>query len=114
MNHSSNEVKQCIANSSVYTARSAGKPLPLLFLKALVPLLVNGTKEKNSIVKACSEQALVSVLRLRFEDDLVQSLCTVLEKGARDSLQDCITKVLKKISSQPEPKEENFDETIIG
>ncbi|XP_074594678.1 lethal (3) 80Fj [Brevipalpus obovatus] len=114
MNHSSNEVKQCVANSSVFTARSLTKPLPSPFLKALVPLLVNGTKEKNSMVKACSEQALVSVLRLRHGEETVQSLCTILEKGGRDSLQDCINKVLRKILSQPEPKEEQFDETIIG
>lgn len=35
-------------------------------------MLVNGTKEKNSYVKADSEIALVSVLRLRHGEEMLQ------------------------------------------
>lgn len=36
-----------------------------------------------------------------------------LDVGAREALQDVITKVLKKVASQPEPKEEELDDTLL-
>ena len=36
-----------------------------------------------------------------------------LDIGAREALQDVITKVLKKVASQPEPKEEELDDTLL-
>lgn len=114
MNHNSNEVKQVVATSAIFLTRSSDKALPLTLSKPLVPMLVNGTKEKNTMVKAHSEQALVSVLRLRQSgDDTASELIAALDPGARESLQDCISKVLKKIASQAEPKEEEFDDTLI-
>jgi len=61
-------------------------------------MLVNGTKEKNSAVKATSETALVALLHLRGSDDSVQSeALQILDAGARDALNDVIVKVLKII-----------------
>lgn len=112
MNHSSNEVKQATAAASVYLARSCAT-LPMELLKSLVPMLVNGTKEKNTMIKANSEQALVAVLRLRFEGNTTASDLTAnLDPGPKEALQDCITKVLKRTLSQPEPREEEFDDTL--
>lgn len=82
-------------------------------MKCLVPLLVNGTKEKNTMVKAYSEHALVSVLRLReAEDETASDLLAELDPGPREALQDCMHKVLKRTLSQPEAKEEEFDDTL--
>lgn len=50
MNHSSNEVKQVLASSASFLAKSFSNPLPIHFLKQIVPTLVNGTKEKNTMV----------------------------------------------------------------
>lgn len=47
--------------------------LPAEFLKVIVPMLVNGTKEKNSFVKANCEFSLIAVLKLR-EDDAVHQV----------------------------------------
>lgn len=113
MNHSSNEVKQSAAASSIYLSKSLEKRLPIPLMKSLVPLLVNGTKEKNTMVKSYSEHALVSVLRLRDDgDDTCSLLLAQLDPGPRESLQDCIQKVLKRTISQPEAKEDDFDETL--
>lgn len=112
MNHSSNEVKQATAAASIYLARTC-TVLPFELLRSLVPMLVNGTKEKNTMVKANSEQALVSVLRLRVEGNTTSSdLTASLDPGPREALQDCISKVLKRTLSQAEPREEEFDETL--
>lgn len=70
MNHQSNEVKQLLARVCSYLARREINSPELL--KAVIPMLVNGTKEKNSYVKANSELSLVAVLRLRNGDEKLQ------------------------------------------
>ncbi|XP_067121067.1 stalled ribosome sensor GCN1 [Centruroides vittatus] len=113
MNHSTNEVKQIVALTANYVAKVINKPLPPSVMKVLVPNLVNGTKEKNTIVKANSEFALVAILRLRKGDETHQMCLNNLDAGARDALQDVVNKVLKKVASQPEPKEEELDDTLL-
>ena len=85
-----------------------------VLLKVLLPQLVNGTKEKNSAVRASCEVALVALLRLRHQGDDTQQQCVnLLDPGARESLGEVITKVLRKIATQPETKEEELDSTIV-
>lgn len=73
MNHNSNEVKQLLARVCIYLAKTVTpQQMTPDFLRPLIPTLVNGTKEKNSYVKANSELALVAVLRLRQGDDTQQ------------------------------------------
>lgn len=78
MNHSSNEVKQAVALTINFLARKI--KLPLYVIKVFVPHLVNGTKEKNTIVKFNSEFALVAVLNLRSGDESAQVNCSFLIK----------------------------------
>lgn len=70
MNHTSNDIKQLLAKVCIYFAREipAEKMSPEV-LKALLPMLVNGTKEKNGYVRANCEMALIAVLRLRIGDE---------------------------------------------
>ncbi|XP_071447058.1 stalled ribosome sensor GCN1 [Hetaerina americana] len=116
MNHSSNEVKQLVARVCCFLARSmtTGQPMYPDLLRLVLPTLVNGTKEKNTVVKANSEFALVAVLRLREPgDDTLQICMNVLDLGARESLSDVIQKVLRKVANQPEGKDEELDDTIL-
>lgn len=64
----SNDVKQLVTQVITYLANTASKELSAACIKVLVPPLVMGTKEKNTIVKSNSEFALVAVLRLRQGD----------------------------------------------
>lgn len=113
MNHSSNEVKQAVAISTIYFSKKYKGEIPVTLFKTLTPLLVNGTKEKNTAVKINSEIALVTFLKLRENEEVAQLCVNTLDVGARESLQDCLNKSLKKIASQPEPKEEEFDDTYL-
>lgn len=70
MNHPTNDVKQVVALTVSHLARNC--VVPAYAMKAFVPHLVNGTKEKNTIVKSNSEYALVALLRLRENDNTVQ------------------------------------------
>ena len=65
MNHSSNEIKTLTTSVFYFLAKNSTHPLDLAFIKPVMASLINGTKEKNSAVRASSEQALVAVLRLR-------------------------------------------------
>lgn len=78
MNHNSNEVKQLMARASVVVGRdvTVGGPANDV-LRALLPALVNGTKEKNTYVRANSELALRAVLRLP-KDEVHAQVRTVL------------------------------------
>lgn len=70
MNNNSNEVKQLLARVCIHLARNVGPSnMASDLLKSLLPMLVNGTKEKNGYVKANSELALIAVLRLRSGDE---------------------------------------------
>lgn len=104
-------------------------------------MLVNGTKEKNSFVKANCEFSLITVLKLREGDTvhqvtflnfksqstfirislsskclfLLQECMKILDAGARDALNDVVTKVLKRLAStQFEGKEEDLDDTLLN
>ena len=116
MNHSSNDIKQLVAVVSTFLAKNTPNKalLPADLLRPLLSMLVNGTKEKNSTVKASSESALVTVLHLRESSDKNVNQCLqMLDSGAREALQDVITKVLQRVANQPEGKEEAIDDTLL-
>ncbi|XP_050338070.1 eIF-2-alpha kinase activator GCN1 [Bactrocera neohumeralis] len=115
MNHKSNEIKQIVAKSCNYLAKTlAIDKMSSDVIKQLVPMLVNGTKEKNGYVKSNSEIALVSILHLRENDTTFSYVCQLLEVGARDSLNEVVNKVLRKVAVQAIDKDEEFDDTILN
>jgi hypothetical protein len=116
MNHSSNDVKQLMAVVSTKLASESPSLLPDPLLRPLLPMLVNGTKEKNSALRSSSEFALVEVLRLRDGKDGQSKCLALLDSGAKDALDEVISKVLMRIVSQPQQqqgKEETIDNTIL-
>nr|CAI5870225.1 unnamed protein product [Callosobruchus analis] len=114
MNNNSNDVKQLLARISFHLAKTVPhEKMSADLLKLLIPTLVNGTKEKNVYVKANSEIALIAVLNLKHGDQMLQRCFGILDVGARESLSDVVSKVLKKMLSQPEGKEEELDDTLL-
>lgn len=71
MNHPSNEVKQLMARAATLLGRGGVLRGAHAHdtLRALLPALVNGTKEKNTYVRANAEIALRAVLQLPHDDD---------------------------------------------
>ena len=78
MKSSSTDVKQLIGKVLMYISVTGGDgngqalQLPRETLRLLVPALVMGTKEKNTMVKVASEQAIVVLLRLRRQETLLE------------------------------------------
>ena len=78
MKHESNDVKALAAQTVSFIAKSVSTPLDTSVQSLLVPMLVNGTKEKNTLVRTNSELALVTLLRLRKGDQSLQVLARIL------------------------------------
>lgn len=115
MNHASHEVKQILAKTCIYLAKVVPTDKTSSdLLKVLIPMLVNGTKEKNGYVKSNSEIALVEILRLRTGEETLQKCLGLLDVGARDSLNEVVSKVLRKVMVQYVEKDENLDDTILS
>lgn len=115
MNHQRNEVKQAMNQGTIFWANRfpSNKNIPDQILLLMVPQLVNGTKEKNSSVRAFAEQALISLLKLREENSSILEKCLkIMGSGAVESLQECVAKIKKSVLKN-EFKEEEFDETLI-
>ncbi|XP_062579849.1 stalled ribosome sensor GCN1-like, partial [Saccostrea cucullata] len=108
----SNDIKLLVTQVSSLIA-SDDTPLPMSAIKVLVPALVMGTKEKNTMVKSSSEYALISVLKLRKGDTLLNQTLAELDVGMRESLSDVVTKSLNKLCKQPEPPLDEIDDTIL-
>jgi hypothetical protein len=82
MNHISNDIKQLLAKTSIYLAKTVpDSKTSDEFLKVLIPALVNGTKEKNGYVKSNCEIALVSMLRLKSDEKVYDNVLKLLEAG---------------------------------
>uniref|UniRef100_A0A1B0AHF4 TOG domain-containing protein n=1 Tax=Glossina pallidipes TaxID=7398 RepID=A0A1B0AHF4_GLOPL len=114
MNHNSNDIKQLVAKSCNHMAKTleASQISPEI-MRYLIPMLVNGTKEKNGYVKSNSEIALISMLRLRDDETTYSKVCDILDAGARDSLNEVVSKVLRKAAIQPAGKDEELDDTLL-
>eukprot|EP00090_Calanus_glacialis_P034085 TRINITY_DN5691_c0_g1_i1.p1 TRINITY_DN5691_c0_g1~~TRINITY_DN5691_c0_g1_i1.p1 ORF type:complete len:2002 (-),score=813.41 TRINITY_DN5691_c0_g1_i1:71-5326(-) len=113
MNHPSNDVKVLVAQMTSHLGHCQPSLLPSTLLKSLLPMLVNGTMEKNSMVKSCSETALVDVLLMRKGPQGQNQALSLLDSGARDTMNDIISKSLIKLATQPEGKEMVLDDTLL-
>ena len=128
MNHSSNDVKvkprkysQClkqlvqilVSQMISLLAKSQSSLLPAELLRTVVPTLISGTMEKNSMVRSCSETALVDVLQLRAGQQGQGAVLVLLDTGARESPTEIISKSLTKLATQPEDKTTVLDDTLL-
>merc|ERR1712106_793708 len=114
MNHASNDVKVLVAMMTSHMAHSQPAMLATDLLKPFLPMLLNGTMEKNSMVKSCSETALVDLLHMRKGPAGQTKALALLDSGARDSLSDIVSRTLTKLAQQPEGREAVLDDTILA
>ncbi len=109
-----NEVKVLVGQVVSYLC-DCGPPLwaaPPLATPLVAPLVM-GTKEKNSVVRASSETALVALLRLRQGETAYQAVLTSLDPGMQESLKEVVARSLRKAASQPDCPVEDIDDTML-
>ncbi|MPC44176.1 eIF-2-alpha kinase activator GCN1 [Portunus trituberculatus] len=93
-------------------AGSGGSLLPMEIAKPLIPMLVNGTKEKNQVVRSSAEMALIALLQLKEGDQGSQVMLGALEAGGRDSLNEVINRCLRRATYIPVTPAE-IDPTLL-
>ncbi|XP_071180493.1 stalled ribosome sensor GCN1-like [Mytilus edulis] len=111
MKNDSNDVKQLV--TQIIPHLSSGGNLTGDHVKLLIPPLVMGTKEKNTVVKTNSEIAVVAVLHLRKDETVLKSVSGSLDAGMRESLNELVYKSLVKLCKQPESALESIDDTVL-
>ena len=72
MKRESNDIEALGAQLVTYVCQSSAADVSVTSARQLVPMLVNGCKERNTLVRSNSEQALVALLKLRSGDDMLQ------------------------------------------
>lgn len=113
LKNDSNDIKQLVTQVISFLIHNRqGTQSPEL-VKHLTAPLVMGAKEKNTSVRSNSEYALVSLLKLREGDTLLNDTMQQLDAGMKDSLSELVTKTLSKLRKQVEPPPENIDDTVL-
>lgn len=90
-------------------------PLPALDPQAIKPILkalLDNTKDKNTVVRAYSDQAIVNLLKMRQGEEVFQSLCKILDVASLEVLNECNRRSLKKLAGQADSTEQ-VDDTIL-
>ncbi|KAK4336641.1 hypothetical protein RND71_043753 [Anisodus tanguticus] len=89
----------CIGLSEIMASTS--KEMVEAFVESLVPTIKKALYDQLSIVRQAAAKTF-------------DSLHSAVEPGPRESLEACLTKSLRRVASNPEPKDnENFDETLV-
>ncbi|XP_034873016.1 eIF-2-alpha kinase activator GCN1 isoform X1 [Mirounga leonina] len=90
-------------------------PLPPLDPQAIKPILkalLDNTKDKNTVVRAYSDQAIVNLLKMRQGEEVFQALSKILDVASLEVLNECTRRSLKKLASQADSVEP-VDDTIL-
>ncbi|XP_075070961.1 stalled ribosome sensor GCN1 [Mixophyes fleayi] len=87
-------------------------PLDPQTIKPILKVLLDNTKDKNTSVRAYSDQAIVNLLKMRLGNDLFQNMTKILDTASIDMLNESHRRSLKKLAAQPDSSEQ-IDETIL-
>ncbi|XP_011803991.1 PREDICTED: translational activator GCN1 [Colobus angolensis palliatus] len=90
-------------------------PLPPLdpqVIKPILKALLDNTKDKNTVVRAYSDQAIVNLLKMRQGEEVFQSLSKILDVASLEVLNEVNRRSLKKLASQADSMEQ-VDDTIL-
>lgn len=75
MKQESNDIKSTAAQVVTYAIKGVpgqGRDVDMADIKLLVPILVNGTRERNTTVRSCSEVGLAVLLGLKTGEDFYE------------------------------------------
>ncbi|GAB1290067.1 eIF-2-alpha kinase activator GCN1 [Apodemus speciosus] len=87
-------------------------PLEPQTIKPILKALLDNTKDKNTVVRAYSDQAIVNLLKMRQGEELLQSLSKILDVASLEALNECSRRSLRKLAGQADSVEQ-VDDTIL-
>ncbi|EMP24440.1 Translational activator GCN1 [Chelonia mydas] len=81
-------------------------------IKPILKALLDNTKDKNTSVRAYSDQAIVNLLKMREGEEVLQSVSKILDAASLELLNESCRRSLKKLASQADSVEQ-IDDTIL-
>uniref|UniRef100_A0A8C6GXV6 Stalled ribosome sensor GCN1 n=1 Tax=Mus spicilegus TaxID=10103 RepID=A0A8C6GXV6_MUSSI len=102
-----------VAEKMIWWANKEPRPpLEPQTIKPILKALLDNTKDKNTVVRAYSDQAIVNLLKMRRGEELLQSLSKILDVASLEALNECSRRSLRKLACQADSVEQ-VDDTIL-
>lgn len=101
-----------VAEKMIWWANKDPLPPGPQTIKPILKALLDNTKDKNTVVRAYSDQAIVNLLKMRQGEEGFQSLSKILDVASLEVLNECNRRSLRKLASQADSTEQ-VDDTIL-
>uniref|UniRef100_A0A8C6Z7D4 GCN1 activator of EIF2AK4 n=1 Tax=Nothoprocta perdicaria TaxID=30464 RepID=A0A8C6Z7D4_NOTPE len=112
LQNSSSDIK-LVAEKMIWWANKNHLPsLDPPTIKPILKALLDNTKDKNTSVRAYSDQAIVNLLKMREGEEVLQSVSRILDAASLELLNESCRRSLKKLASQAD-SDEQIDDTIL-
>ncbi|XP_053135159.1 eIF-2-alpha kinase activator GCN1 [Hemicordylus capensis] len=108
----SSDIKLVAEKMIWWANKSPLPPLDPQTVKPILKALLDNTKDKNTSVRAYSDQAIVNLLKMRDGEEVLQSVSRILDAASLDLLNESCRRSLKKLASQADSVEQ-VDDTIL-
>ncbi|KAJ7309597.1 hypothetical protein JRQ81_007650, partial [Phrynocephalus forsythii] len=108
----SSDIKLVAEKMIWWANKSPFPPLDPQTAKPILKALLDNTKDKNTSVRAYSDQAIVNLLKMREGEDLLQSISKILDSASLELLNEGYRRSFKKLAAQPDSFEQ-IDDTIL-
>lgn len=112
LQNSSSDIK-LVAEKMIWWANKNHLPaLDPQTIKPILKALLDNTKDKNTSVRAYSDQAIVNLLKMRVGEQVLESVSKILDAASLELLNESCRRSLKKLAGQAD-SDEQIDDTIL-
>ncbi|XP_044304801.1 eIF-2-alpha kinase activator GCN1 [Varanus komodoensis] len=108
----SSDIKLVAEKMIWWANKSPLPPLEPQTAKPILKALLDNTKDKNTSVRAYSDQAIVNLLKMREGEEGLQAISKILDTASLELLNESCRRSLKKLASQADSFEQ-IDDTIL-
>ncbi|NXE34968.1 GCN1 kinase, partial [Ptilorrhoa leucosticta] len=112
LQNSSSDIKLVAEKMIWWANKSHLPPLDSQTIKPILKALLDNTKDKNTSVRAYSDQAIVNLLKMRAGEEVLESVSKILDAASLELLNESCRRSLRKLAGQAD-SEEQIDDTIL-
>uniref|UniRef100_A0A8C3QIQ3 GCN1 activator of EIF2AK4 n=1 Tax=Cyanoderma ruficeps TaxID=181631 RepID=A0A8C3QIQ3_9PASS len=112
LQNSSSDIKLVAEKMIWWANKSHLPPLDTQTIKPILKALLDNTKDKNTSVRAYSDQAIVNLLKMRAGEEVLESVSKILDAASLELLNESCRRSLRKLAGQAD-SEEQIDDTIL-
>uniref|UniRef100_A0A8U7NU10 GCN1 activator of EIF2AK4 n=1 Tax=Corvus moneduloides TaxID=1196302 RepID=A0A8U7NU10_CORMO len=112
LQNASSDIKLVAEKMIWWANKSHLPPLDPQTIKPILKALLDNTKDKNTSVRAYSDQAIVNLLKMRAGEEVLESVSKILDAASLELLNESCRRSLRKLAGQAD-SEEQIDDTIL-